>query len=42
MFIATIILNVLLAVAFVGSGGSKLVGAKKSTQVCDQLGLDLS
>lgn len=37
MFIATIVLSALLAVAFLGSGGLKLVGAKQSLQMRDQL-----
>ncbi|HEV7419326.1 MAG TPA: DoxX family protein [Mycobacterium sp.] len=37
MHIATIVLSVLLAVAFLGSGGLKLVGAKQSLQMRDQL-----
>jgi uncharacterized membrane protein YphA (DoxX/SURF4 family) len=37
MSIATIVLSALLAVAFLGSGGLKLVGAKQSLQMRDQL-----
>ncbi|MDT5367735.1 MAG: hypothetical protein QOC62_2166 [Mycobacterium sp.] len=37
MSIATIVLSALLAVAFLGSGALKLVGAKQSLQMRDQL-----
>ena len=37
MSIATIVLSALLAVAFLGSGGLKLAGAKQSLQMRDQL-----
>jgi uncharacterized membrane protein YphA (DoxX/SURF4 family) len=37
MHIATIVLSVLLAVAFLGSGGLKVVGAKQSLTMRDQL-----
>ena len=37
MALATIILSVLLALAFVGSGALKLAGAKQSLQIRDQL-----
>jgi uncharacterized membrane protein YphA (DoxX/SURF4 family) len=37
MHIATIVLSALLAVAFLGSGGLKLVGAKQSLEMRDQL-----
>src|ERR1700682_5502325 len=37
MYVATIVLSVLLAVAFLGSGGLKLIGAKQSLQMRDQL-----
>jgi uncharacterized membrane protein YphA (DoxX/SURF4 family) len=37
MSIAIIVLSALLAVAFLGSGGLKLVGAKQSLQMRDQL-----
>jgi hypothetical protein len=37
MHIATIVLSALLAVAFLGSGGLKLVGAKQSLRMRDQL-----
>ncbi|MDT5196761.1 MAG: hypothetical protein QOH20_3515 [Mycobacterium sp.] len=36
MHIATIVLSALLAVAFLGSGGLKLVGAKQSLEMRDQ------
>ena len=39
MFLATIILSALLAVAFLGSGSVKLAGAKQSLQIRDQLGV---
>jgi uncharacterized membrane protein YphA (DoxX/SURF4 family) len=37
MYVATIFLSALLAVAFLGSGGLKLAGAKQSLQMRDQL-----
>jgi uncharacterized membrane protein YphA (DoxX/SURF4 family) len=37
MSIAIIVLSALLAVAFLGSGGLKLIGAKQSLQMRDQL-----
>jgi uncharacterized membrane protein YphA (DoxX/SURF4 family) len=37
MYIAIIVLSALLAVAFLGSGGLKLVGAKQSLTMRDQL-----
>jgi uncharacterized membrane protein YphA (DoxX/SURF4 family) len=37
MALATTILSLLLALAFVGSGALKLVGAKQSLQIRDQL-----
>src|SRR6267154_360427 len=37
MHIATIVLSALLAVAFLGSGGLKIVGAKQSLEMRDQL-----
>jgi hypothetical protein len=37
MYVATIVLSALLAVAFLGSGGLKLAGAKQSLQMRDQL-----
>jgi uncharacterized membrane protein YphA (DoxX/SURF4 family) len=37
MYIATIVLSALLAVAFLASGGLKLAGAKQSLQMRDQL-----
>jgi len=37
MYVATIVLSVLLAVAFLGSGGLKVVGAKQSLKMRDQL-----
>jgi uncharacterized membrane protein YphA (DoxX/SURF4 family) len=37
MYVATIVLSALLAVAFLGSGGLKLIGAKQSLQMRDQL-----
>jgi uncharacterized membrane protein YphA (DoxX/SURF4 family) len=37
MHIATIVLSALLAVAFLGSGALKLVGAKQSLEMRDQL-----
>jgi uncharacterized membrane protein YphA (DoxX/SURF4 family) len=37
MSIATIVLSALLAVAFLGSGGLKVAGAKQSLQIRDQL-----
>jgi uncharacterized membrane protein YphA (DoxX/SURF4 family) len=37
MYIATIVLSALLAVAFLGAGGLKLIGAKQSLQMRDQL-----
>ncbi|MDT5338314.1 MAG: hypothetical protein QOD90_3819 [Mycobacterium sp.] len=37
MHITIIVLSALLAVAFLGSGGLKLVGAKQSLQMRDQL-----
>src|ERR1700730_498263 len=39
MYIATIVLSALLAVAFLGAGGLKLIGAKQSLQMRDQLRL---
>ena len=39
MFIATIVLNVLLAAAFLGSGGAKLAAAKQSIKIRDRLGV---
>ena len=39
MFIATIVLSVLLAAAFLGSGAAKLAGAKQSLEIRDRLGL---
>lgn len=43
MFIATIVLSALLAVTFLGAGVPKLIGAKQSLQMRDQLriGADL-
>jgi uncharacterized membrane protein YphA (DoxX/SURF4 family) len=35
--IATIVISALLAVAFLGSGGLKVAGAKQSLQIRDQL-----
>jgi uncharacterized membrane protein YphA (DoxX/SURF4 family) len=37
MYVAIIVLSALLAVAFLGSGGLKLMGAKQSLQMRDQL-----
>jgi DoxX-like family len=37
MGIATIVISALLAVAFAGSGGLKVAGAKQSLQIRDQL-----
>jgi uncharacterized membrane protein YphA (DoxX/SURF4 family) len=37
MHVATIVLSLVLAVAFLGSGGLKLVGAKQSLTMRDQL-----
>jgi hypothetical protein len=37
MAVATIVISALLAVAFSGSGGLKVAGAKQSLQVRDQL-----
>ena len=37
MHIATIVLSALLAVAFLGSGGLKIAGAKQSLEMRDQL-----
>ena len=39
MFIATIVLSVLLAAAFLGSGGAKLAAAKQSIEIRDRLGV---
>jgi uncharacterized membrane protein YphA (DoxX/SURF4 family) len=39
MFIATIVLSVLLAAAFLGSGVIKVVGAKQSLEIRDRLGV---
>ena len=39
MHVATIILSIVLGIAFVGSGASKLTGAKQSLQIRDSLGL---
>ena len=39
MFIATIVLSVLLAAAFLGSGAAKLAGAKQSIAIRDRLGV---
>lgn len=40
MHIAAVILSALLAAAFLGSGGVKLVGAKQSLQIRDELRID--
>jgi DoxX-like family len=39
VFIATIVLSVLLAAAFLGSGAAKLAGAKRSIAIRDRLGV---
>ena len=39
MFIATIVLSVLVAAAFLGSGAAKLAGAKQSIEIRDRLGV---
>jgi hypothetical protein len=39
MFIATIVLSVLLAAAFLGSGGAKLAAAEQSIEIRDRLGV---
>jgi uncharacterized membrane protein YphA (DoxX/SURF4 family) len=39
VFIATIVLNLLLAAAFLGSGGAKLAAAEKSIEIRDRLGV---
>ncbi len=39
MFIATIVLSVLLAAAFLGSGAAKLAAAEQSTEIRDRLGV---
>jgi hypothetical protein len=39
MFIATIVLGVLLAAAFLGSGGAKLAAAEQSIEIRDRLGV---
>jgi len=39
VFIATIVLSVLLAAAFLGSGAAKLAGAKQSIAIRDRLGV---
>jgi hypothetical protein len=39
LFIATIVLSVLAAAAFLGSGAAKLAGAKQSTEIRDRLGV---
>ena len=39
MFIATVVLNVLLAATFLGSGGAKLAAAKQSLEIRDRLGV---
>jgi hypothetical protein len=39
VFIATIVLSVLLAAAFLGSGAAKLAAAKQSIEIRDRLGV---
>jgi uncharacterized membrane protein YphA (DoxX/SURF4 family) len=39
VFIASIVLSVLLAAAFLGSGAAKLAGAKQSIEIRDRLGV---
>lgn len=39
MFTATVVLSLLLAAAFLGSGAAKLAGAKQSVEIRDRLGL---
>ena len=39
MFIATIVLSMLLAAAFLGSGGAKLAAAEQSIEIRDRLGV---
>jgi hypothetical protein len=39
VFIATIVLSVLLAAAFLGSGGAKLAAAEQSIEIRDRLGV---
>jgi hypothetical protein len=39
VFIATIVLSVLLAAAFLGSGAGKLAAAKQSIEIRDRLGV---
>ena len=39
MFVATIVLSVLVAAAFLGSGGAKLAAAEQSIEIRDRLGV---